>query len=58
MKKVIINEIEQEIKELRSLGVGYRQIAKKTGLKVDTIKKYCKRHKIAGYKGGMSDGRK
>ena len=53
MKKVITKEVEANIKQLRSIGIGYRRIATKTGLKVDTVKKYCKRHNIAGYLGGV-----
>jgi len=35
-------EIATKIKQMQAVGVGYRLIATKTGLKVDTVKKHCK----------------
>jgi len=54
MKRVITDEIATRIKQLRAIGIGYGMIATKTGLKVDTVKKYCKRQNIAGYLGGVA----
>jgi len=55
MKRVITDEIATRIKQLRAIGIGYGMIATKTGLKVDTVKKYCKRQNIAGYLGGVAE---
>lgn len=43
------NEQRQKIKTLRYQRVGYKEIAKATGLSRDTISGYCKRNGLHGY---------
>ena len=51
MKKVITADIADRIARMRARGIGYRRIANE--LKVDSVKKHCKRKGTGGYHGGM-----
>lgn len=42
------HEEKETIKELRLKGCGYGKIAKNTGIKLDTVKSYCRRHGLGG----------
>lgn len=37
---------KQKINELRNQGLGYKTIAKKLSISVNTVKSYCQRHKV------------
>jgi len=37
---------KQEINELRSQGLGYKAIAKRLSISENTVKSYCRRHKV------------
>ncbi|NLI63961.1 MAG: RNA polymerase subunit sigma-24 [Bacteroidales bacterium] len=43
------DEQRQRIKILRFQGLGYKQIAKETGLSRDSVRGYCKRNGLDGY---------
>lgn len=40
------NEEKQNIRQLQTRGYGYRSIAAMTGLSVNTVKSYCRRHPL------------
>ena len=43
-----MNDIQKaQIRELRLQGVGYRKIAKETGMSENTVKSYCRRHPLS-----------
>ena len=43
-----MNDIQKaQIRELRLRGVGYRKIAKETGMSENTVKSYCRRHPLS-----------
>ncbi len=41
---------QQQIRKLRHEGYGYTRIAKSLNLSVNTVKSYCRRHKLGGNK--------
>ena len=41
---------EEQIRQLRSQGVGYRQIANQLNLSRDTVRNYCKANNLNGYR--------
>ena len=41
---------KEEIIKLRRLNYGYKTIANKLGLSIDTVKSHCKRHNIMAYR--------
>ena len=45
----MIDEQRRQIKKLRYQGLGYKEIAKITGLSRDTIRGYCKRNGLHGF---------
>ena len=41
---------EEQIRKLRSQGIGYRQIASQLNMSRDTVRYYCKANNLQGYK--------
>ena len=45
---------EEQIRQLRSQGIGYRQIAKQLDLSRDDVRNYCKKYNLNGYKDAVA----
>ena len=50
MSKVVTVLQEEQIRQLRSQGVGYRNIANQLNLTRDAVRNYCKSHNLNGYR--------
>ncbi len=42
------NNQKEIIRKLRMQGLGYGKVAERTGLKLETVKSFCRRHGLRG----------
>jgi endogenous inhibitor of DNA gyrase (YacG/DUF329 family) len=45
---MMTNNEKEMIRELRMQGLGYGKVAERTGIKLETVKSYCRRHGLRG----------
>ena len=46
---MMTNNEKEMIRELRMQGLGYGKVAERTGIKLETVKSFCRRHGSVSY---------